>query len=342
MEYKFLTLDDALIGMSNELLEKAVGRGTRGFQCFEMPEPVLITIEDPTSRIIKNPARAWSKTLPVAESIWLLNGVNSMDLPGSITKNLYNFSDDGLFMRAGYGPRIRSFSGVQQDYKVKFPNDRKSFLGKSIGYADQLKYVIESFKKDPNTRQASITIHDPAKDCFNLDGSLKTTKDTPCTRTIKFEKKNGRLDCTVTMRSNDVLWGFSAVNVFNFTMMQEIVSMLTNIPIGRYHHFVDNFHYYESVKDSIIKIANSEYSNKEEPFYYSGLNGVDFDKFDKLLNSLYHSSIQILGVGGNQNPYSSLELQKTGIDIFDDMLLQIFKFKNKELCDNKFNNYKFN
>jgi thymidylate synthase len=81
MEYEFITLDDALIGMSKQLLKNGVPRGTRGFQCIEMREPVLIKICDPTSRIIKNPARAWSQTLPIAESIWLLNGVNSMHLP---------------------------------------------------------------------------------------------------------------------------------------------------------------------------------------------------------------------------------------------------------------------
>jgi thymidylate synthase len=332
MEYEFITLDDALIGMSKQLLKNGVPRGTRGFQCIEMREPVLIKICDPTSRIIKNPARAWSQTLPIAESIWLLNGVNSMHLPGAITKNLYNFSDDGEFMRAGYGPRIRSFNNSNDDYKIKSPDER---LG-----VDQLRYVVESLIKDPNSRQASITIHDPNKDNFNPDGSLKTTKDTPCTRTIKFEKKNGKLDCIVSMRSNDLLWGFSAVNVFNFTLMQEMVSMLVGIPIGHYYHFAENFHYYKKVEDQIINIATSYFKSEHETFHYKGLNGVNFDFFDCVLTNVYHSALQL--VGGTQNRYSSLVCQTTGIDIFDDMLLQIFKFKNKSLNGNEFYNNNLN
>ena len=79
-------------------------------------------------------------------------------------------------------------------------------------YIDHLTscHVIMSLQKDINTRQASITIHDPIKDDFGKDGKLKETKDTPCTRTIQFMVVDGKLDCTVTMRSNDVLWGFSA------------------------------------------------------------------------------------------------------------------------------------
>ena len=70
MEFRFNDIDEALIGMSNVLLTVGVKRKTRGFDCIEMPDPVKITLTDPTSRIVHNPARKWSKTLPCAESLW--------------------------------------------------------------------------------------------------------------------------------------------------------------------------------------------------------------------------------------------------------------------------------
>lgn len=44
---------------------------------------------------------------------------------------------------------------------------------------DQFFYVIESFKRDPYTRQGIITIGDPPKDCFDIENKLKVTKDYP-------------------------------------------------------------------------------------------------------------------------------------------------------------------
>lgn len=344
MDFEFNNLDEALIGMSNELLSNGVERKTRGFSCVELPEPIKITINNPTLRIIKNPERAWSKTLPCAESIWLLNGVNFMKLPGKVTKNLYNFSDDGKYMRAGYGPRIRAFSGVNKDYEISSPSQR-NFIGVDslggIGTVDQLRYVVETLIKDRNSRQASITIHDPVKDCFNEFGVLKETKDQPCTRLIQFEVKNNKLDCTVYMRSNDLLWGFSAVNVFNFTLMQEIVAGLIGINIGKYHHIVNNFHFYNNVRDKIVKIAESNFVNKSKPFFYN-LDGDSFDQLDLKLKRAYHDSLQILFPEIYENPYRSLYNGSCGNDLLDDLVLQIYRWKNKSLNGFEFNNNQWN
>lgn len=196
-------LNQALIEGCKLLKKEGVARKTRGFDCIEVPYPVLICIENPRDRFVTVPERKWNKTLGWVESLWLWQGINSMDMVGSYVKNLYNFSDDGKFMRAGYGPRMRGYNGELEDYtydKPQFNTKGEMEFGNCV---DQVKFVIEKLKQDPNSRQASITIHDPVKDNFELDGSLKKTKDTPCTRTIQFMMVDGKLDCTVTMRSND-------------------------------------------------------------------------------------------------------------------------------------------
>jgi hypothetical protein len=54
----------------------------------------------------------------------------------------------------------------------------------------------------------------------------------------------GKLDLIVFIRSNDILWGLSGVNVFEFTVLQELVSSATNIPLGTYYHVANSLHYY--------------------------------------------------------------------------------------------------
>jgi len=319
MEIKVTGINEALTETANVLLEKGVPRKTRGFDCVELPEVTTITITNPRNRYITNRERKWNKYLGAAESLWLMSGVNAMDQVGMVVENLYNFSDDGKFMRAGYGPRIRGFSGVAKDYEYHLRPDKNPEVGikqlEVINIVDQLKYCVLVLKKDISSRQASITIHDPAKDCFCVDGKLKVTKDQPCTRLIQFMERNGKLDCTVYMRSNDFLWGMSAVNIFNFTILQEVVSALVGIPMGEYHHVVNNLHFYDNFRDKITEIQDSGCYAKFEDFKYSFPKNWKYSDFEKQIDAAYMEFRLMCDSG---NPYYTPT--PTGIDLFDDLL----------------------
>jgi thymidylate synthase len=269
--YVYYSLDDALNGLSKEILKEGVWRKTPKNQeglssnILEFPGPVTIQISNPVERYIFSEERKWNPYLPYLESLWLLLGWNDLDdLPGKYVKNLYNFSDDNHTWRAGYGPRIRKYNGSMNQYDSgKHGSDIPQ-----QGYPeiDQLAWVIDDLKNDPFSRRAVITIHDPMKD--SRVGLV--TKDQPCTRSIHFMRSaEGNLDCYVKMRSNDLLWGFSAVNVFNFTWMQEYVAKILGMPIGHYYHQVDTLHVYEKFLSKIHRIAQEtvipKYSSKLNP-----------------------------------------------------------------------------
>lgn len=258
MDFVFDNLSQAFVGLLRDL--KAFGtwaqRGTNsaGNMCLEFPEPVLIKICNPLNRYVFVPERKWNKTLGWIESLWIARGDNSLEMPSAYVKNLLTFSDDGETMRAGYGPRIRAFGGHLWKKGVRFEEGSPLYWMKqqydsrygngTVAVVDQLKFVIDKFKQDPTTREAVITIHDPIADDFNGKEILRT-KDTPCTRSIHFMIVDGKMNCYVDMRSNDLFWGFSAVNVFNFTLMQEYVAAMVGVPVGVYYHKVDNLHMYE-------------------------------------------------------------------------------------------------
>lgn len=286
--YSFKNLNQALIGLSRELINKGVSRTTRGFDCIELPNPVLICIENPWDRYITIKERKWNKVLPFIESLWLSLGFNDLDiLPGKYLNSLYDFSDNGRTWRAGYGPRLRSFSGNAVDYDI----DSKFSSNVTVGYTtrvDQYRFVIETLKRDINSRQALITIADPVKDDFDHMGKLKVTKDQPCTRSIQFMVVDGKLDCTVYLRSNDLLFGFSAVNVFNFSLMQEIIANILDIPVGKYYHFVNNLHYYSNFTPKIEYFASQkeeDYESLNEFHYKSPF--LSLNNFDHLINLLF-------------------------------------------------------
>lgn len=276
---EFKGINTFLVGMSDLLLNACVERITRGHICFELPEPVIIKITNPLARYVTIPQRKWNVMLPYAESLWIASGRNDMALAGHYVRKLYDFSDDQSFMRAGYGPRIRRFNGVATDYTENsfwriFSKRRKTHT------VDQLKFVENLFKQDIKTRQAIITIGDPAKDDFELSGQLKITKDFPCTRSLQFMlNRAGKLDLIVHMRSNDFVWGASAVNIFNFTFMQEYMAAVLQLPIGNYYHIVNNFHFYQPHFKLLKQLATLKNVHDEDYFLYEKKfsNLVEFD-----------------------------------------------------------------
>lgn len=257
-------LNQALLITGRALLEKGVWRETRGYRCLELPHPLLLRITNPTDRYCTIPQRKWNKYLGWVESLWLAMGINDMEMPSHYVKNLLSFSDDGKYMRAGYGPRLRGYNGSTEDYKYSTPPF-------GVRGLDQLKFVVETLQNEITSRQACITIHDPIKDDYEWNGTnyvLKKTKDIPCTRTLQFMVVDGKLDCTVTMRSNDCIWGMSAVNVFNFTLMQEYIAGILGLPVGTYYHFVTNFHVYEDKVDQLKEIVENNKVEDYDSKYY--------------------------------------------------------------------------
>lgn len=280
MHYEeYAGINSFLIGMAKTLLKESVVRNIRGFKCYELPSPIMVKIKNPLSRLITVPERDWNYTLPYIESLWLASGRNDMDMVGYYVKKLYDFSDNNETMRAGYGPRLRWFNGIADDYSTGYHQLPDTHEGKSVIEVDQFKFVEQSFKNDPFTRQAIISLADPAKDCFDQDHNLKRTKDFPCTRNIQFIRNHDKLDVIVHMRSNDFLWGATGVNIFNFTYMQEYFAKILNLQVGDYYHIANNFHYYENFKDKLEILAAITDVNDEGFKYEKSFNSLkEFDE----------------------------------------------------------------
>jgi len=242
-------------------------------------------------------------------------------------KKLENFSDDGFFLRGGYGPRLRSFNGIANDYKTINSIDEK-LSNQNLSKIDQFYYIEKSFHKDINTRQAVINIGDPPKDCFNFDGSFKETKDLPCTRLLHFMKHpiENKLNLTVYLRSNDILWGASAVNIFNFTFMQEYFAKILNLEIGDYYHIANNFHYYENYKNQILEISEIKETTDIGYNYSKSFNNLL--EFDHLVSQLSREE-ELLRVEKKNN------LIDFNDDLFNDWYKVIFDYNTKQKVEIK-------
>ena len=102
----------------------------------------------------------------------------------------------------------------------------------------QLDAVVRKLKMDKDTRQACISIYD-GKEIY------KYGNDTPCTYAVQFTIVRGNLDMCVTMRSNDLWYGFCN-DQYQFSMLQQLVASRLDIPVGVYYHFAHNMHLYNN------------------------------------------------------------------------------------------------
>jgi thymidylate synthase len=210
--------NEALLGLSANVLNNGSVVNSRAGQTKELLFQ-RFTIKDPLDRYITIPGRKVSVAAQIAETMWVLAGRSDVEWLGHYLPRAKDFSDDGETWRAGYGPRIRKW-------------DAGMYVN------DQLGNVVQALRDDPNTRRAVISLWDPASDYCE-------TKDVPCNNWLHFLARAGRLHLHVATRSNDLMWGWSGINNFEWSVLLEIVAKLTNLSVGQIHYSVSSLHLYE-------------------------------------------------------------------------------------------------
>jgi thymidylate synthase len=171
------------------------------------------SIENPLERVITTPWRKFSTKYAEKEYEWYLSGDRSVEEIKKYAK---------IWDKMHNGDNI-----VNSNYGWQWMRE------------NQLDKCIEQLKKNKDTRQAWFTIFDgKEKDMYEFD--------TPCTLSVGFDIKPhiNKLDMTVLMRSNDLVFGFCN-DQYCWTKLQETIANELNIPIGSYYHFAHDLHIYE-------------------------------------------------------------------------------------------------
>ena len=173
-------------------------------------------IDNPTWRVISNRDRKWSLEYAEAEWQWYLSGDNRVsrlgELYGKIPDIWNHMADTSGCVNSNYGWQwMRN---------------------------DQLDYIVEKLKAEPDTRQAAISIYD-AKEHASYE------YDTPCTYAVQFSIINEELCMSVYMRSNDLWYGFCN-DQYQFSQLQQLIASMLGISVGWYYHHAHNLHLYNN------------------------------------------------------------------------------------------------
>ena len=181
-----------------------------------MPGPFITTYTKPKQHVLFNPQRDANPVFHLMEAIWVFGGQNHVDFLLPFNARYSDYAEIDGTVHGAYGRRwLEHFS------------------------MNQVLLIIQLLKKDPNSRQAVLTMWDPVYDLTDY-----RLKDRPCNTHIYFDCRGGKVNMTVCCRSNDMLWGGYGANVVVFSMLQELIALGVGMPMGLYHQFSNNCHIY--------------------------------------------------------------------------------------------------
>lgn len=215
---------------------------------YRVPMPAFLTLS----------ARKINVPFLLAEPAWILSGSNRLADLTPYMQAYSNFSDDGVFLRGAYGPKI----------------------------VDQIHYVVDSLAEDQSSRQAFLNIwrERPGK-----------AKDIACTTSMQFVIRGGRLHCITTMRSQDIVQGFT-FDVFTFSCVAEGVRLLLgergiHVELGTLIVTAGSLHLYRDPfgkgDDQFAKAEDWIHANDEDPtiagYVGNAFKGGTYEEFRQRL-----------------------------------------------------------
>ncbi|MDO2969900.1 thymidylate synthase [Mycobacteroides abscessus] len=234
MAFTEATIDDLL-----RVVYEAIRDGGQPVLSNRPPSHELIGVSleltAPRCRLSRTETRRRSLA-GIAELGWYLSGTtDSSMIVHWVSRYGDEVEEDGT-IRGAYGPRMFG-------------------TGKNAQFETVLRLLTDS----SSSRRAVIQLFDAS----DLAGPVRY-KDVPCTSTLQFFLRDSRLHLIVTMRSNDAYVGLP-LDVFAFTMLQELMAGELGVEMGRYIHNVGSLHIYDSNTNEIDDFLDEGWQSTDTP-----------------------------------------------------------------------------
>jgi thymidylate synthase len=233
------------------------------------------------------------------EVLWYLSGEEHIRNLKQHTKIWDAWADEQGRLQTAYGRFWRRFPVPEKSAYLDgeiFVDESNPFVKKLENGSlifDQIGWVINEIKKNPNSRRLVITAWHPA--------NAVVSKLPPCHYTFAFNVNNGKLNCHLTQRSGDIALGIP-FNLAAYSLLTQIIAQETNLELGFFAHTIIDAHIYLAEKGS----PNEKYDHLEglklqltrEPYPLPKLeiskkpiDELEFDDFS-LIDYQYHPKIK--------------------------------------------------
>jgi thymidylate synthase len=192
-----------------------------------------LELRNPRDRWVSSRSPAINIAFALAEVVWIIRGRNDSAFLNYFNSRLPEFAGSGTTYHGAYGHRLRHAMGF-----------------------DQLNAAYDALRTNPTSRQVVLNIWNATTD-FPLNNGEPASPDVPCNVVAMLKVRDGKLEWTQIMRSNDLFRGF-VHNIVQFTCLHEIMAGWLGLDLGSYHHFSDSLHLYDDDAADLARSSKCE------------------------------------------------------------------------------------
>jgi len=159
----------------------------------------------------------------VYELLWMLNGDTNVRY---LNENGVTIWDEWADAEGELGPVY----GAQW----------RSWVGPDGDTTDQISWVVEEIKRNPDSRRLVVSAWNPAQvDQMALP---------PCHAMFQFYVRDGRLSCQLYQRSGDLFLGVP-FNIASYALLTQMMAQVTQLEPGEFIHTLGDAHLYKNHLD---------------------------------------------------------------------------------------------
>lgn len=259
----------------------------------------FVSIENPRQKWVYDRIPPISISFALAEVVWIMNGEERSEVINYWNPRLSDFVGNGDIYYGAYGKRIRSHFGF-----------------------DQLERSYYALQNVPESRQVVIQIYDVGKD-FPIDNGQPRSEDIPCNICSLLKVRDGKLEWSQIMRSNDILLGMP-YNFVQFTSLQEILAGWLGLEVGSYNHYSDSLHLY-------CRDFNKIGIGQEQELENTDSLSLGRNESEKIVKEIYDRMIALTNINISEKELLSLGQLKSEYIAYNNIMLMIAAYVAKKM-----------
>jgi thymidylate synthase len=233
-------LRDGYVDLVNWVISEGTPVSPRGQATHELLG-ARVVLTNPLDAFPLGVGRNLNTLIGVAEAAQSFSGVSDAEMLNSVSSGAFRMFMNGNVLRGAYGPRV----------------------------APQMPGIAARLFEDPDSRQTVALVWKP-DDLWRAD-----TKDLPCTVSLQFAIRDGKLHCFTSMRSNDV-WLGVAYDFFMFTRIQITLAWALGVEVGNYYHSATSLHIYDRNLEAAAELvkAGQSFADVQVPLGFTNDNAT--------------------------------------------------------------------
>ena len=259
----------------------------------------FVSIENPRQKWVYDRIPPISISFALAEVVWIMNGEERSEVINYWNPRLSDFAGNGDIYYGAYGKRIRSHFGF-----------------------DQLERSYYALQNVPESRQVVIQIYDVGKD-FPIDNGQPRSEDIPCNICSLLKVRDGKLEWSQIMRSNDILLGMP-YNFVQFTSLQEILAGWLGLEVGSYNHYSHSLHLY-------CRDFNKIGIGQEQELENTDSLSLGRNESEKIVKEIYDRMIALTNINISEKELLSLGQLKSEYIAYNNIMLMIAAYVAKKM-----------